>query len=128
MKHQTVVLPIACTAVIAFALAIDQSASGAKPQVGKQIFRFDTFGDEQLWTDTLDMPHALASVSPATALKVGLKVDRDALPRATLDAIISHRVTLDDPAVTVSLLSLNAVVGVIGHVSSTGALESVGIT
>jgi hypothetical protein len=43
---------------------------------GKQIFRFDTFGDEQLWTDKLGLHKVVqTSVDPTTALKVGLKVD-----------------------------------------------------
>jgi hypothetical protein len=53
---------------------------------GRSIFRFDTFGDEQAWTDTLQMQHAIKNVSPATALSVGLKVDSDALPTAVIDA------------------------------------------
>ena len=47
---------------------------------GLQIFRHDTFGDEQLWTDVLRMHEVVATLSPATALKVGLKVDVEALP------------------------------------------------
>ena len=54
---------------------------------GKRIFRFDTFGDEQFWTDTARMHEVVQkSVSPATALKVGLKVDADAIPRANKSA------------------------------------------
>jgi hypothetical protein len=48
---------------------------------GQEIFRFDTFGDEQFWTDTLRMHEVVESaVDPMTALKVGLKVDAEALP------------------------------------------------
>jgi hypothetical protein len=36
------------------AVVVSQRAHGAIDQ-GQQIFRFDTFGDEQLWTDTLHM-------------------------------------------------------------------------
>jgi hypothetical protein len=82
---------------------------------GQAIFRYDTFGDEQLWTDVLRMNEPIATVNPATALAVGLKVDVDALD-------------LTDPAVTRELLRLNAVVGVKGVVSETGQLTSVGIT
>ena len=53
-----------------------------QPLDGQAIFRFDTFGDEQLWTDVLRMHEVLATVVPATALAVGLKVDVEALPRA----------------------------------------------
>lgn len=101
----------------------------AQPGVdGRQIFRFDTFGDEQLWTDTLRLHEAVKSVSPAQALRVGLKVDAEALPAAVINAIKAGTVNLNDPAVTLQLLALNAVVGVIGRVSATGDLESIGIT
>ena len=39
---------------------------------GQAIFRYDTFGDEQLWTDVLRMHEVIATVAPATALAVGL--------------------------------------------------------
>jgi hypothetical protein len=91
----------------------------AQPRVdGRQIFRFDTFGDEQLWTDTLRLHEAVESVSPAQALAVGLRVDAEALPAAVINAIKAVTVNLNDPAVTLQLLTLNAVVGVIGRVNS----------
>ena len=57
---------------------------------GQAIFRFDTFGDEQLWTDVLRMHEAIATVDPATALAVGLKVDVEALPPGTTCAASSR--------------------------------------
>jgi hypothetical protein len=96
---------------------------------GKSIFRFDTFGDEQLWTDTLQMQQVIKNLSPRTALSVGLKVDSDALPPAIVNAIKARQVNLDDPAVTIQLLKLNAVIGVIGKVvGPNDALATVGIT
>lgn len=95
---------------------------------GRAIFRFDTFGDEQLWTDVLRMHEVLATVPPATALAVGLKVDADALPATVKAALAAGQVDLTDPAVTTELLRLNAVVGVKGTVSSTGQLTTVGVT
>lgn len=95
---------------------------------GQAIFRFDTFGDEQLWTDTLRMHEVIQTVDPATALAVGLKVDVEALPQAVITALQNGQVDLKNPAVTVELLRLNAVVGVKGTVSETGQLTSVGIT
>ena len=86
---------------------------------GKEIFRYDTFGDEQYWTDTLRMHEVIQSaVSPRAALGVGLKVDVEALPQAVRDAIAAGQVDLDDPAVTVTLLKLNAVVGAKGTVET----------
>jgi hypothetical protein len=95
---------------------------------GQAIFRYDTFGDEQLWTSVLRMHEAVATVDPATALAVGLKVDVDALPRAIIAALRAGDVDLTDPAVTTELLRLNAVVGIKGTVSKAGQLTSIGIT
>jgi len=96
---------------------------------GKTIFRFDTYGDETFWTDTLRMHEVIrTSVSPTTALSVGLKVDVDALPPAVLTALQSKTIDLNDPATTVTLLKLGAVLGVIGHVDANNTLTGVGIT
>jgi hypothetical protein len=101
--------------------------SGARPvqppSDGQSIFRFDTFGDEQFWTETLQL-HAVieSSVSPIVALGVGLKVDAAALPPEFLN---TH--DLDDSAITVERIRLNAVGGLVRAVSGT-RLKSVGIT
>jgi hypothetical protein len=103
---------------------------------GKQTFRFDTFGDQAFWGDTLHLNQAIAGaanggvgpgVSPRTALSVGLKVDVDALPAAVRQAIATGQVNLDDPAVTLTLLKLNSVIGVKGIFDRNGNLNSVGI-
>lgn len=79
---------------------------------GKEIFRHDTFGDEVLWTDTLQMHTVISNaVDPVTALGVGLKVDSEVLPEGILGMV-----DLEDPATTVALLKLDAVVGVKGTV------------
>ena len=95
---------------------------------GQAIFRFDTFGDEQLWTDVLRMHEVIPTVDPATALAVGLKVDVEALPAKVIAALQAGQVDLTDPAVTVELLRLNAVVGVKGTVDEAGQLTKVGVT
>ena len=111
----------------------DSSAEhAALVEQGKQIFRFDTFGDEARWTDTLKMHEVIASaVDPVTALSVGLKVDADALPPAVVDGIKNGSVDLHSPATTITLLKLNAVVGLQGRVETVdGAdrLTRVGVT
>src|SRR3954463_14332003 len=94
---------------------------------GKKTFRFDTYGDETFWTDTLRMHEVIrTAVSPVTALSVGLKVDADAVPPGTLETA-----DLNSPATTVALLKLNAVVGLQGTVETINGkdtLTSVGIT
>lgn len=99
---------------------------------GMEIFRFDTFGNEVFWTDTARLHEVIqSSVSPTTALQVGLRVDVDALPQAVRDAIAAGDVDLNDPATTVTLLELNAVVGVMGTVemvNGQNTLVRVGVT
>lgn len=103
---------------------------------GRQTFRYDTFGDEAFWGDTLKLHRAIegtkfggvgAGVSPKTALTVGLKVDMDALPAALVQQIKLSKINLDDPAITLALLKLNAVVGLQGQFNQDGSLKSVGI-
>jgi hypothetical protein len=65
-------------------------------------------------------------VSPRTALAVGLKVDAEALPQRLRQQLRRDEVNLDDPATTVALLKLGAVVGVKG-VFEGDRLTSVGI-
>lgn len=103
---------------------------------GKHIFRFDTFGDESFWGDKLKLHEAIQGsqfggvgpgVSPKTALAVGLKVDVDALPQSLIEQLKEGRIDLNDPATTLALLKLNAVVGVTGVFARGSTLRSVGI-
>ena len=67
--------------------AIEEPQPGLVNQ-GREIFRFDTFGDEQFWTDTLRMHEVVSTaVDPTTALKVGLKVDADVLPAGLIQSV-----------------------------------------
>jgi hypothetical protein len=103
---------------------------------GKQVFRYDTFGDEAFWGDTLQLHQAIAGeklggvgpgVSPKTALSVGLKVDVDALPPGLIDQLKAGKVNLEDAATTIALLKLNSVVGITGFLNDKGGLKSIGI-
>lgn len=103
---------------------------------GREVFRFDTFGDQAFWGDSLKLHTAIEGaklggvgpgVSPRTALAVGLKVDSDALPDDLKQALQQGKVNLDDPAVTLALLKLNSVVGLTGFFNSEGTLRSIGI-
>jgi hypothetical protein len=103
---------------------------------GREIFRFDTFGDEAFWGDLLKLHQAIEGaklggvgpgLSPAAALGLGLKVDVDALPKSLIAQLKAGKVNLSDPAVTVALLQLNAVIGVTGKVDHRGKLQTVGI-
>ncbi|HET9742817.1 MAG TPA: hypothetical protein VFQ00_08710 [Terriglobales bacterium] len=96
---------------------------------GKQIFRFDTFGDQGFWGDQLHLNQAINGLSPRAALGLGLKVDADALSPSTIEAIKHGKVNLDDPAVTRALIAQKAVVGVVGIFNKdSDKLASVGLT
>ena len=116
----------------ATAQIIEPAQQTALAAQGKQIFRFETFGDETKWTDQLRMHEVIrTAVDPLTALKVGLKVDADALPPAVVNGIRDGRVDLGSPATTVALLKLDAVVGLKGTVESVDGVDTltrVGIT
>ncbi len=131
----------ALVAVAALAACNDDPAAptGAAPAAlrpqlaeGRDIFRFDTFGDEQFWTDTLRMHEVIPqAVTPALALQVGLKVDVEALPRSLRRALAAGEVDLNSTATTLALLKLDAVVGLRGTVRTVNGrdtLEAVGIT
>jgi cytochrome c5 len=120
------------TVILSLALLAcsDGGPNGPSPSqlaAGKQTFRFDTFGDETFWTDTLRIHEVIeGGVSPVTALAVGLKVDADVLPPGILQTA-----DLNSPATTVALLKLNAVVGLQGTVETVNGkdtLTRVGIT
>lgn len=81
-------------------------------RAGQEIFRFDDFGNWRFWTDTLELNDAVETLTPNEALGLGLKVDAQAIPPAVLQAVLANPALLDDPATTLALLSLNAVVGV----------------
>jgi hypothetical protein len=103
---------------------------------GRNTFRYATFGDEAFWGDGLGLHLSIAGaanggtgpgVSPAAALGVGLKVDVDALPRSLQRAIARGKVDLQNPATTLELLKLDAVVGVTGLFDDQGRIRSMGI-
>jgi hypothetical protein len=140
-------------AICGVALCVTMIASGAPPhktdfdteiarhartmlEEGKKTFRYETFGSEAFWGDALQLHKAIAGeknggvgpgVSPKTALSVGLKVDAEAVPVALKQQIKAGKVNLDDPATTIALLKLNAVVGVMAFANPDGSVKSMGI-
>ena len=117
--------------------AISSKKSKSLVAQGKEIFRFDDFGDKDFWSGLLHIDKAIAGVnnggfgtgvSPLAALAIGLKVDVDALPAEVRAGITSGVINLNDPATTIALLKLNAVVGVTSNFGQEGTLQSIGIT
>jgi mono/diheme cytochrome c family protein len=115
---------LAWVAVQALSAGNVLAADDALVAQGKEIFRYDTFGDEQLWTDKLGLNKVVEeNVDPTTALKVGLNVDADALPAGILE-----KADLKDPKTTVALLKLNAVVGLRAEVDANNHITRLGVT
>jgi hypothetical protein len=120
--------------------AFDEQVDGNARRMleeGRRVFRFDTFGDEVFWGDRLKLHQAIAGakhggvgagLSPKAALAAGLKVDMDALPASLVAQMRAGRVDLDDPATTLALLKLDAVVGVRGTFDGGGRLKAVGLS
>lgn len=147
MKDSTLPAPSgisrAGAAALALALAVsacDRHAGPAGPQdpgleeldpelvsQGREIFRYDDFGDWRFWTDTLRIHELVQGVDPATALSLGLKVDADAVPPDVLNGVLADPALLEDPAVTRSLLALDAVVGISATVED-DVITRMGIT
>jgi len=141
MKHLTFLLAAAVLSTAATAkdpphLSSVERNALEQVQEGRDTFRYSTFGDEAFWGDGIGLHLAIAGaanggvgpgVSPATALAVGLKVDRAALPRSLQRDIARGKVDLDDPAVTLELLKIDAVVGVTGIFDERGRITSMGI-
>ncbi len=116
-------------------LTVDIAAVATVRQ-GRQTFRYDPFGSEAFWGDQLQLHKAIAGaanggvgggLSPEAALKLGLKVDIDALPRSVKRALRAGTVDLTDPKTTLDLLRLGAVIGVTGFFDEQNRLKSVGI-
>jgi len=120
----------ACAAVAAIsgcgdqAMSQEPAAASGQTLEGQNVFRYETFGDEKFWTETLRLHEVVEkSVDPTTGLSVGLKVDADALPAGILDDA-----DLKSPATTVALLKLNAIVGLQAKVDENGRLIQLGVT
>ena len=150
MKNRLLTIGAGTTTLALLCLASGQSSrAGERPQInsvelnalskvrdGRQIFRYDTFGDQAFWGDALKLHQAIAGanlggvgpgVSPSTALAVGLKVDVEALPERLQRQLAAGKVDLNAPATTLALLQLNAVVGVTGFFDPPQRLTSLGI-
>ncbi len=91
---------------------------------GRDVFRFETFGNEGFWTDAVRLPKGVkkAKLTPVQVLKAGLHVDVEALDSATQQAVAAELKTdlspksaplLNDPKTTTKLLEANAVIGMV---------------
>jgi cytochrome c5 len=122
---QKITTPMRAAVWLVFSvLAATQGQTASQSDEGAKIFRFDTFGGEQLWTGTLRLHEVIEkNLDPTTALKLGLKVDSEVLPAGLLATA-----DLTSPATTVALLKLNAIVGIQATVDGANHITQLGVT
>jgi mono/diheme cytochrome c family protein len=110
-----------CATVVANRARVPLSTTEAQ---GQQIFRYDTFGDEQKWTDQLRLHEIVDSkLTPPQALALGLKVDVDRLK--FFKFLLANPLA---PSGTRELLRQNAVVGVQATFGPNGHIARLGVT
>ena len=91
-------------------------------EAGRNVFRFETFGDEGFWTDAVRVPQGMkaAKVTPLDALKTGLSFDADRIDPALRQALAREMRTnhsrrnaplLNDPKTMTKLVNADAVIG-----------------
>lgn len=89
---------------------------------GRDVFRFETFGNEGFWTDAVRLPKGMteAGVTPMMALELGVQIDADALDQTTLRTLRQQlqadpsgrgSALLNDPKTLAMLINANAVIG-----------------
>ncbi len=146
MKTRAIIAALAAFPLLLFSVAAAEATDFRRDfstevnavrqvQEGRNTFRYATFGDEAFWGDGIGLHLAIAGaanggvgpgVSPKAALGVGLKVDVNALPRSLQRALARGRVDLNNPATTLELLKLDAVLGLTGIFDNRGKLTSMG--
>jgi hypothetical protein len=147
MKTRAIIAALAAFPLLLFSVAAAEATDFRRDfstevnavrqvQEGRNTFRYATFGDEAFWGDGIGLHLAIAGaanggvgpgVSPKAALGVGLKVDVNALPRSLQRALARGRVDLNNPATTLELLKLDAVLGLTGIFDNRGKLTSMGL-
>jgi len=118
------------------ATATNASLRAGSVEAGRDVYRYETFGDEGFWTDAVRMPQGMkaAKLTVLQALQAGVSFDVDAIP-ADLKAALASEVKTDlsaakapklnDPATLDALVKANAVIGMVpkgGKVGVTCAL------
>lgn len=97
------------------------SREGSPPPVdraewGRSVFRFETFGNERFWSDTLGLAEGLArlKITPNALLAVGVQLDGDKLPSDFRRSDVGNG-PYTDPRATRRLLDANAVIGLVAR-------------
>ncbi|MDQ3185477.1 MAG: hypothetical protein M3Q16_03240 [Pseudomonadota bacterium] len=101
-----------------------QRHQAGNAEAGREVFRFETFGNEGFWTDAIQLPKGMENekFTPRQALEAGLHVDADAVPADLKKALAVELKTdlspenaplLNDPKTTMRLVKANAVIGVV---------------
>jgi hypothetical protein len=140
-KMGKVMVAVFATAVLGFSGGCSKDSDNSKnvdqAAAGRELFLYQTFGNEKFFGDTLGLHTVLNGVAPKDAVGLGVQVDLTKVP-ADIVAVMTGTdlaakdAALADPAVTRKLIKADAVIGVKGFYVTTAAdddvLTSVGIT
>jgi hypothetical protein len=96
-----------------------QTALGEAVDRGRDVFMYETFGNEDFFGDVLGLHTLLNGVPPAAAVSLGVQVDVTRVPQPIVDVLLgddfaTKQAALQDPAVTRALIKAGAVIGVVG--------------
>lgn len=91
---------------------------------GKQVFRFETFGNERFWTEAMRLPQGMMAkkITIRQALKEGLMLDIEAVEPKMRAALLKEFKTdlspqnaplLNDPKATLKVVNANAFAGLV---------------
>lgn len=100
-----------------------QRATGRAVKKGRDVFMFETFGNENFFGGVLGLHELLNNVPPASAVALGAQVDLTRVPQEIVAVMIGDDLdakdaALSDPAVTRALIKAGAVIGVKGVYAS----------
>ncbi len=101
--------------------------------VGKDVFRFETFGNEGFWTDAMQLPQGIVAtgLTPLQAIRLGLSVNAESLEPGFAGVVVAQinaalagepAPALSDPAVTLEMIRQGAVIGVVPFGADGGRL------
>ena len=97
-----------------------QTSSGEAVARGRDVFMYETFGNEDFFGDVLGLHTLLNGVPPVAAVGLGVQVDINRVPQPIVDVMIGNdfaakQAALQDAAITRALIKAGAVIGVVGR-------------
>lgn len=134
-SDETVVALLDASSMVQPVFRTLQSTSGDLVERGRDVFLYESFGNEDFFGGVVGLHEVLNDLSPTTAVGAGVRVDLSKVPQGIVDVLVGDDVdaktsALQNPAITRALIKAGAVVGVKGVYddADSDVLTSAGIT